>query len=47
MDVESSIEAFGETAVWVECDLCGRAYGVRKFWRAGEGAPSAPSFSGE
>ena len=27
MDVESSIEAFGETEVWVECDLCGRAHG--------------------
>ncbi len=24
MDVEEDIVAFGETAVWVECDLCGR-----------------------
>jgi hypothetical protein len=27
MDVENSIEVFGETEVWVECDLCGCVYG--------------------
>ena len=27
MDVEKEIVAFGETTVWVECDVCGRAYG--------------------
>lgn len=27
MDFEEEIVAFGETAVWVECDFCGRAYG--------------------
>ena len=27
MDVEESIVAFGETVLWVECDVCGRAYG--------------------
>jgi hypothetical protein len=27
MDIEEEILAFGETEVWVECDLCGRAFG--------------------
>jgi hypothetical protein len=27
MDVEEEIEAFGEAVVWVECDLCGCAFG--------------------
>jgi len=27
MDVEEEIIVFGETEVWVECDLCGRAFG--------------------
>jgi hypothetical protein len=27
MDVEEGMVAFGETALWVECDLCGRAFG--------------------
>jgi hypothetical protein len=27
MDVEEEILIFGETAVWIECDLCGCAYG--------------------
>jgi hypothetical protein len=27
MDVEEQILACDETAVWVECDVCGRAYG--------------------
>ena len=27
MDTDEEILAFGETAVWVECDLCGRAFG--------------------
>lgn len=27
MDVETEIIAFGETAVWIECDLSGSAYG--------------------
>ena len=27
MDIEEEILAFGETAVWVECDVCGRALG--------------------
>ena len=27
MDLEVEMLAFGETAVWVECDLCGRAFG--------------------
>ena len=27
MDIEEEILAFGETEVWVECDLCGRVYG--------------------
>ena len=27
MDIEEEILAFGETVVWVECDLCGRAFG--------------------
>jgi ribosome-binding protein aMBF1 (putative translation factor) len=27
MDIEEEILAFGETALWVECDLCGRAFG--------------------
>lgn len=29
MDVETEIEVYGETAVWVECDVCGRAFGGR------------------
>jgi len=27
MDTEEEILAFGETEVWVECDLCGRGFG--------------------
>ena len=27
MDMGEEIVAFGETALWVECDLCGRAFG--------------------
>jgi hypothetical protein len=27
MDLEEEILAFGETAVWFECGLCGRAFG--------------------
>jgi hypothetical protein len=27
MDIEEEMLAFGETALWVECDLCGRAFG--------------------
>jgi len=27
MDMEEEIVAFGETALWVECDVCGRALG--------------------
>jgi hypothetical protein len=27
MNVEEAIMAFGDTAVWVECDVCGRAFG--------------------
>jgi hypothetical protein len=27
MDIEEEILAFGETEIWVECDLCGRAFG--------------------
>ena len=27
MDIEEEILAFGETEVWVECDLCRRAFG--------------------
>jgi ribosome-binding protein aMBF1 (putative translation factor) len=27
MDMDEEILALGETAVWVECDLCGRAFG--------------------
>ena len=27
MDIEEEILAFGETEVWVECDLCGHAFG--------------------
>ena len=27
MDMEEEILAFGETEVWVEFDLCGRAFG--------------------
>ena len=27
MNVEEAIVAFGETVLWVECDVCGRAYG--------------------
>jgi ribosome-binding protein aMBF1 (putative translation factor) len=27
MDMEEEIEVFGETVHWVECDLCGRAFG--------------------
>ena len=27
MDIEEEILEFGETVVWVECDLCGRAFG--------------------
>ena len=27
MDVETEMLIYGETAVWVECDQCGRAYG--------------------
>ena len=27
MDMEEEILAFGETALWVECDLCERAFG--------------------
>lgn len=27
MDIEEEIVAFGETALWVECDECGRAFG--------------------
>ena len=27
MDMEEEIFVFGETVVWVECDLCGRAFG--------------------
>jgi hypothetical protein len=26
VDIEEEMLAFGETALWVECDLCGRAY---------------------
>ncbi len=26
MDIEEEIIAFGETVLWVECDLCGRAF---------------------
>jgi len=25
--MEEEVLAFGETAVWVECDVCGRAFG--------------------
>jgi hypothetical protein len=27
MDIEEEILAFGETEVWVECDVCGCAFG--------------------
>ena len=27
MDIEEEMLAFGETALWVECDVCGRAFG--------------------
>ena len=27
MDVETEILVYSETALWVECDVCGRAYG--------------------
>jgi hypothetical protein len=27
MEIEDEILAFGETVVWVECDVCGRAFG--------------------
>ena len=27
MQVETEILFYGETAVWIECDQCGRAYG--------------------
>ena len=27
MDTEEEIVAFGETVLWVECDLCGCAFG--------------------
>ena len=27
MDMEEEIVAFGETALWVECDICGSAFG--------------------
>jgi hypothetical protein len=27
MDMEEEILAFGETALWVGCDLCGRSFG--------------------
>lgn len=27
MDMEEEIVAFGETVLWVECDLCGRGFG--------------------
>jgi hypothetical protein len=27
MDVEEEMLVFGETAVWVECDVCGHAFG--------------------
>jgi hypothetical protein len=27
MDTEEEILTFGETVLWVECDLCGRAFG--------------------
>jgi ribosomal protein S27E len=27
MDTEEELLAFGETALWVECDVCGRAFG--------------------
>jgi ribosome-binding protein aMBF1 (putative translation factor) len=27
MTGEEAVVAFGETAVWIECDACGRAYG--------------------
>lgn len=29
MDIEEEILVFGETALWVECDLCGRVCGGR------------------
>ena len=27
MDIEEEIAAFGETQVWITCDVCGRVYG--------------------
>jgi hypothetical protein len=27
MDVETEIIAFGETVLWVECDICRQVYG--------------------
>jgi ribosome-binding protein aMBF1 (putative translation factor) len=27
MNMEGEILAFGETALWVECNLCGRVFG--------------------
>jgi len=27
MDKEEEIAAFGETEVWITCDVCGRVYG--------------------
>jgi hypothetical protein len=36
MDVEEEMLAFGETAVWVECDVCGRFFelSMRFHWRS-------------
>jgi hypothetical protein len=27
MDMEEEMEVFGKTALWDECDLCGRVFG--------------------
>jgi hypothetical protein len=27
MEIEEEMAAFGETQVWITCDLCGRVYG--------------------
>lgn len=34
MDIEEEIEAFGETEVWIECDICRCAFGGRDLQRA-------------
>jgi ribosomal protein S27E len=34
MDMEEEMLVFGETQVWVECDLCGTAYGGPRFNKA-------------